>query len=103
MPRLFNYVFNPLSVYFCWRPSGELAALVYEVSNTFGERHFYAMTPISGADGKVTADGFTFSGTIEFGGSTIDFFVKGTVSGNQISGTIDSPQGTAAFSGTRNP
>jgi DUF1365 family protein len=54
MPRLFNYVFNPLSVYFCWRPSGELAALVYEVSNTFGERHFYAMTPITGADGKIT-------------------------------------------------
>lgn len=53
MPRLFNYVFNPLSVYFCWRPSGELAALVYEVSNTFGERHFYAMTPITNADGKV--------------------------------------------------
>lgn len=43
MPRLFNYVFNPISVYFCYRRDGELAALVHEVSNTFGERHFYAL------------------------------------------------------------
>jgi uncharacterized protein len=43
MPRLLNYVFNPLSVYFCWRRAGSLAALVHEVSNTFGERHFYVL------------------------------------------------------------
>lgn len=43
MPRLFNYVFNPLSVYFCWREDGSLAALVHEVSNTFGEQHFYVL------------------------------------------------------------
>jgi len=43
MPRLFNYVFNPLSVYFCWRRDGVLAALAHEVSNTFGERHFYVL------------------------------------------------------------
>lgn len=54
-------------------------------------------------DGKVTADGFSFASTVEFGGSTIDILVKGTVTGNQISGTIDSPQGTVPFSGTRNP
>lgn len=54
-------------------------------------------------DGKVTAEGFTFGCTVEFGGSMIDIIVKGTVTGNQISGTIDSPQGTVAFSGTRNP
>jgi imidazolonepropionase-like amidohydrolase len=54
-------------------------------------------------DGKVTAEGFSFAATVEFGGSTIDIFVKGTVSGNQVTGTIDSPQGTVPFSGTRNP
>lgn len=43
MPRVFNYVFNPLSVYFCWRSDGALAALVHEVSNTFGEQHFYVL------------------------------------------------------------
>lgn len=54
-------------------------------------------------DGKVTTEGFAFSSTVEFGGSVIDIHVKGTVTGNQISGTIDSPQGTVPFSGTRNP
>ncbi len=54
-------------------------------------------------DGKVTADGFTFTSTVDFGGSTIEIHVKGTVIGNQISGTIDSPQGVVPFSGTRNP
>lgn len=43
MPRIFNYVFNPISVYFCYRRDGQLAALVHEVSNTFGERYFYAL------------------------------------------------------------
>jgi len=45
MPRLLNYVFNPISVYFCYRRNGELTALVHEVSNTFGERHFYVLAP----------------------------------------------------------
>ena len=41
MPRLFGHVFNPLSLYFCHRPDGELAAVLCEVNNTFGERHSY--------------------------------------------------------------
>ena len=40
-PRIFGFVFNPLSVYFCYDPEGELTALVYEVRNTFGEMHTY--------------------------------------------------------------
>ena len=55
------------------------------------------------ADGRVTTEGFTFGGTVEFGGQTINITARGTVTGNQISGTIDSPQGTIPFSGTRNP
>ena len=54
-------------------------------------------------DGKVTAEGFDFTSSVEFGGSTFDIFVKGTVSGNQISGTITSPQGAIPFSGTKTP
>ena len=41
MPRMLGYVFNPLSVWFCWRRTGELAAVLYEVRNTFGEAHSY--------------------------------------------------------------
>lgn len=41
MPRVMGYVFNPLSVYFCYEKGGELAALLYEVGNTYRERHGY--------------------------------------------------------------
>lgn len=54
-------------------------------------------------DGKVTAEGFDFSSTVEFGGSTFDIMVKGAVVGSQISGTITSPQGAIPFSGTKTP
>jgi DUF1365 family protein len=42
-PRLLGYTFNPLSVYFCYRANGELALLIYEVRNTFGEIHAYVL------------------------------------------------------------
>lgn len=42
-PRLFGYTFNPLSVYFCHRATGELALLIYEVRNTFGDIHSYVL------------------------------------------------------------
>lgn len=54
-------------------------------------------------DGKVTTDGFSFSTTVPFGGTSIEITVRGTVEGTKISGTIESPQGTAPFTGTRNP
>ncbi|HYF20083.1 MAG TPA: DUF1365 domain-containing protein [Ramlibacter sp.] len=41
LPRILGYAFNPLSVWFCDTPDGTLQAIVYEVNNTFGERHSY--------------------------------------------------------------
>ena len=40
-PRILGYTFNPLSVYYCYDASDELYAVLYEVSNTFGQRHSY--------------------------------------------------------------
>ena len=40
-PRILGFTFNPLAVYYCYDARGDLAALVYEVSNTFGEAHTY--------------------------------------------------------------
>ncbi|PRX02793.1 UNVERIFIED_ORG: hypothetical protein BCL66_12621 [Martelella mediterranea] len=40
-PRILGYVFNPLTVYFCYRSDGALAAILYEVCNTFKERLTY--------------------------------------------------------------
>jgi uncharacterized protein len=43
LPRLAGYVFNPLSVYWCYDRAGVLRALLYEVKNTFGEQHVYGL------------------------------------------------------------
>ena len=48
-PRLLGYTFNPLSVYFCYRAGGELALIIYEVRNTFGEIHPYVL-PVQPAE-----------------------------------------------------
>lgn len=42
-PRLLGYTFNPLSAYFCYRADGELALIIYEVRNTFGDIHSYVL------------------------------------------------------------
>jgi len=42
-PRLLGYAFNPLSVYFCFDASGDLALMIYEVRNTFRQVHHYVL------------------------------------------------------------
>lgn len=51
-PRVLGYVFNPLSVYFCHDKAGALKAIVWEVSNTFGERHSYVL-PVEAGGGAI--------------------------------------------------
>ena len=46
-PRILGYVFNPLTVYFCYANSGGLVAILYEVSNRHSERHTYII-PVTG-------------------------------------------------------
>ncbi len=41
MPRIFGYVFNPVSFWLCHDQSGGLRAVICEVNNTFGETHSY--------------------------------------------------------------
>lgn len=48
LPRILGYAFNPLSVWFCDAPGGGLQAIVYEVNNTFGQRHSY-LIPVDAA------------------------------------------------------
>ena len=47
-PRIFGYVFNPISVYFAYDENNALIALVYAVRNTFGERHTYVAPVLAG-------------------------------------------------------
>ena len=55
MPRILGFVFNPISVYYCHRPDGGLAAVVYEVTSTFGERRSYVL-PAEGETFRQTCD-----------------------------------------------
>ncbi len=41
--RYFNYVFNPVSFYYCFAGGDTLAGVVAEVNNTYGERHLYVL------------------------------------------------------------
>ncbi|MDB5931085.1 MAG: hypothetical protein JWR60_2792 [Polaromonas sp.] len=42
-PRVLGYTFKPVSFWYCHRADGSLRAIVVEVNNTFGERHFYLL------------------------------------------------------------
>jgi uncharacterized protein len=50
--RTFGWEFNPMSVYYCWRPDAPgLDAVVLEVTNTpWGERHWYVFDAQAGAN-----------------------------------------------------
>ena len=43
-PRLFGFVFNPVSFWYCHDQQGGLRAVLAEVNNTFGETHRYLLT-----------------------------------------------------------
>lgn len=41
LPRLFGFVFNPVSFWYCLDSEGRVRAVLAEVNNTFGEHHNY--------------------------------------------------------------
>ena len=50
MPRVLGWSFNPLSIFFCHRQDGSLGAILWQVDNTFGERHSY-LIPVEPGQG----------------------------------------------------
>lgn len=46
-PRVLGYAFNPITLWFCYDSKERLIAVVYEVSNTFGQHHCYIL-PVDG-------------------------------------------------------
>lgn len=53
-PRVFGQVFNPLAVYYAYGADDGLVAAIYEVRNTFGDRHTYVCKV---GPGELTAAG----------------------------------------------
>jgi DUF1365 family protein len=106
MPRVLGYVFNPLSVYYCHRRGGELAAVVMEVSNTFGERHCYLIE--AGPKGDVVRSGCAKTFFVSpFLGLDMTYDFRLAAPGERVATAIvgRGPDGapiiTAAFSGQR--
>ncbi|MEU6978174.1 DUF1365 domain-containing protein [Streptomyces sp. NPDC046371] len=51
--RVFGFVFNPLSVFWCHDSSGALVCVVAEVHNTYGQRHCYLLRTDGGDEAEV--------------------------------------------------
>lgn len=51
-PRVLGHTFKPVSFWYAHRANGELAAVLAEVNNTFGERHGYLLSAPSLAWGS---------------------------------------------------
>lgn len=51
-PRILGYVFNPLSVYYVRDTDGVLRAMLYEVTNTYRDRHSYLL-PVAPGGGPI--------------------------------------------------
>ena len=104
-PRLWGFVFNPLSVWFCRRADESLAAIIYEVHNTFGERHAYVLPALAndatvnqtcGKDFYVSpflSMDCAYQFRIEQPGDSVLIAIRESEAGNPVL--------NAAFSGTR--
>ncbi len=62
-PRIFGHVFNPIALYYAYDEAGNLCGMIYEVRNTFGERHTY-VCPVE--QGELTRAGLRQSQTKHF-------------------------------------
>ena len=74
-----------------------------QTGSTFTGSMVSALGTTQITDGRVGAEGWSFSATIEFGGQTVQINARGTVTGDEIRGMIDSTQGNAEITGTRVP
>ncbi|MFK0299225.1 DUF1365 domain-containing protein [Brevundimonas sp. NPDC090276] len=110
MPRVLGYVFNPISLYYCHHADGRLAAMVYEVTSTFGVRHAYVI-PVLEED---QAAGLIRQGAAKalyvspFMGMEMDYVFRGHAPGPRLDLTIDGLDAeglliTAALSAERRP
>ncbi|CAM2947983.1 DUF1365 domain-containing protein [Prescottella defluvii] len=54
--RVFGYVFNPLSVFWCHDAAGRPVCVIAEVHNTYGERHCYLLRPDSSGAASATKE-----------------------------------------------
>jgi uncharacterized protein len=81
--RTFGWLFNPLTVYYCWNSDGRaLDALVLEVTNTpWGERHWYVIDARSGTGTHIVPKALPVSPFLPM---DLDYQVTWTVPGDAL-------------------
>ena len=107
-PRVLGYVFNPISTFFCHRPDGSLAALLYEVNNTFGQRHSYLIEVAADATPPIRQHCAKAFHVSPFMAMAMDCDFTVHPPGTKVSLTVrgsdaEGPLITANFTGTRQP
>lgn len=110
MPRVLDYVFNPISLFYCHHSDGRLAAVVYEVTSTFGIRHAY-LIPVPAedqADGLIRQCAAKALHVSPFMGMEMDYEFRGRAPAERLDLTIDGLDAsglliTAAMSAGRRP
>lgn len=91
MPRVLGYVFNPISLYYCHHADGRLAAMVYEVTSTFGVRHAYVI-PVPAEDqtsGLIRQGAAKALYVSPFMGMEMDYRFRGHAPAERLDMTID--------------
>ena len=87
-PRIFGYVFNPLSVYFVYDKKKTLIAILYEVKNTFGEQHTYVFK-INSYNNIIKNNCIKKFFVSPFMDLKSEYFFKILIPGNKLSVVID--------------
>lgn len=86
LPRTLGYVFNPLSIWYGYR-DGKLVAMLYEVRNTYGEKHSYFSeikdTPTTSPKNFYVSPFITMNQQYTFYAHTPDEFYKTTIKVSQ--------------------
>jgi DUF1365 family protein len=108
MPRVLGMVFNPITVFFCHGADGDLQAMLYEVNNTFGQRHSYLIAvegPVHGALRQRCDKRFYVSPFMDMG---LAYTFRVTMPGENFSLAVDAhdeagPLLLAIFAGRRQP
>lgn len=110
-PRVLGYVFNPISVFYAFDRSGAFRAVVYEVSNTFGDHHSYFLPvdPNSAPAGAATRQACDKRLHVSpFFGMAGGYRFRVSIPGDRLGLRIDAdgadgPQMVATLAGRRRP
>ena len=81
-PRVLGFVFNPLSTYYCFDAQGRLILMVYEVTNTYGDRTSYVLPVEEGVLAQACAKRMWVS---PFNSVEGDYGFHGNVPGESLS------------------